>query len=113
MTERQSDVSDAIARFHEDIPHRFQVSLTMSIDTRDDVSDVRDELNDIAGRRAVTTNDVMRLALIAASRYHSLATDEGADLEAIDRDQLVPLTGVLSGVIDDEHVLDHSDEESA
>jgi hypothetical protein len=110
MTESQSEIIDAIAEFHEDIPHRFQVSLTMSIDTRDDVSAVRDELNEIAGSREFTTNDVMRLALTTASRYHSLVPEEGAELEAIDRDQLVPLTGVLSRVIDDERELDFSDE---
>lgn len=110
MTETGSDVLDAIAQFHEDIPHRFQVSLTMSIDTRDDVSAVRDELNDITGSREVTTNDVMRLALIAAARYHSLAMDADTNLRAVDQDQLVPLTGVLSRVIDDERILDSSDE---
>lgn len=110
MTETQSDVRDAIAQFHEDIPHQFQVSLTMSIDIRDDVSAVRNELNDISGSRNVTTNDVMRLALIAAARYHSLATDADANLESVDQDQLVPLTGVLSRVIDDERILDLSDE---
>ncbi|QLG64197.1 hypothetical protein [Halorarum salinum] len=109
MTETRSDVVDAMARFHEDVPHRFQVSLTMSIDTRDDVSAVRDELNDVAGSRVVTTDDVMRLALLAAGRYHSLATKGSGDLEAIDRDQLVPLTGVLSSVVDDEHAPDLPD----
>lgn len=110
MTETRSDVRDAIAQFPEDIPHQFRVSLTMSIDARDDLSAVRDELNDIAGSRDVTTNDVVRLALIAAARYHSLATDDEANLEAIDRDQLVPLTGVLRRVIDDERIVDPSDE---
>lgn len=105
MTEPRSDVLDAIAQFHEDVPHRFQVSLTMSIDTRDDVSAVRDELNDIVGSREVTTDDVMRLALIAAARYHSLATDPDRSLDAVDQDQLVPLTGVLSRVIDDDRTL--------
>lgn len=110
MTEREADVRDAIARFHEDVPHQFQVSLTMSIDVRDDVTAIREELNDIAGSREVTTNDVMRLALIAAARYHSLATDEDADLEAVDRDELVPLTAAISRVIDDERMPDPSDE---
>lgn len=110
MTETRSDVRDAIAQFHEDIPHQFRVSLTMSIDARDDLSAVRDELNDIAGNRDVTTNDVVRLALIAAARYHSLATDDEANLDAVDQDQLVPLTGVLRRVIDDERIVDPSDE---
>lgn len=110
MTEQREDVLHAIERLHRDIPRRTQVSLTMSMDTRDDVGAVRDELNDIAGSREVTTNDVMRLALVAAARYHSLATSGDVDLEPIDRDKLVPLTGVLSRVIDEEVVLDQSDE---
>lgn len=112
MTQQESDVLDAIARFHEDVPHRFQVSLTMSIDVRDDITAIREELNDIAGGREVTTNDVMRLALIAAARYHSVATDEDTDIEAVDRDQLVPLTAAISHVIDDERMPDPSDETS-
>lgn len=110
MTERKSDVLAAIERFHEDVPHQFQVSLTMSIDVRDDVTAIREELNDIAGGREVTTNDVMRLALIAAARYHSLATDKNTDIKAVDRDELVPLTAAISHIIDAERRLDPSEE---
>lgn len=112
MTEPKSDLLNAVTELHEDVPHRFQVSLTMSIDVRDDVRAIREELNGVDGSQEVTTNDVMRLALIAAARYHSLATDESADAEEIDRDQLAPLTAVIDRVVDDERVLDPSDETS-
>jgi hypothetical protein len=110
MPDPRTDVLDAVATLHEDIPRRTQVSLTMSIDTRDDVGAIRDELNDIIGSRDVTTNDVMRLALTAATRYHSLATSGDVELEPIDRDLLVPLTGVFGRVVDEEAVLEDSDE---
>jgi hypothetical protein len=98
-----SAVEDAIAAFREDVPHRFQVSLTMSVDTRDDVGAVRDALNEAAGTDAVTTNDVMRLALVAAARYHAVATGD-AELEAFDHEQLVPLTSVIRQTIDDDRL---------
>lgn len=110
MTETHDDVLKAIENLHKDIPRRTQVSLTMSMDTRDDIGAVRDELNSIAGSREVTTNDAMRLALIAAARYHTLATSGDVELEPIDREKLVPLTGVLSRVIDEKGVLDRSEE---
>ena len=100
MTETDADIEDALAAFHDDVPHRFQVSLTMSVDVRDDVSAVRDELNEVAGGSEFTTNDVMRLALAAAARYHALAADDAA-LDDVDREQLIPLTSVLSRVLDD------------
>lgn len=110
MTEPREDVLHAIESLHRDIPRRTQVSLTMSMDTRDDVGAVRDELNDVVGNRAVTTDDVMRLALVAAARYHTLATGGDVDLKPIDRDELVPLTGILSRVINEKGGFDRSDE---
>jgi hypothetical protein len=89
------EIADAVARFHEDVPHQFQVSLTMSIDTRDDVRAVRDGLNEAVEGRPLTTNDVMRLAMLGAARYHELATGERTELDDLDREQLVPLTGAL------------------
>lgn len=110
MTETRDDVLKALENLHENIPRRTQVSLTMSMDTRDDLGAVRDELNDIVGSKEVTTNDVMQLALVAAARYHSLATSGDVELEPIDREKLLPLTGVLSHVIDEESAFDHSEE---
>jgi hypothetical protein len=102
MTETHSDVEAALEAFHTDVPHQFQVSLTMSVTTRDNVSAVRDELNEIAGSNEFTTNDVMRLALTAAARYHAVATGEVAELEEFDSEQLVPLTAVIRRAIDEE-----------
>lgn len=110
MTGDRSDVADVIEQFHEDVPHRFQVSLTMSMDVRDDVRAIRDELNDVLDSRDVTTNDVIRLALIATARYHPVVAGDSASLEDTDREQLVPLTAVVSRVIDDEETLDPSDQ---
>lgn len=103
MTDSRSDIEDALAAFHEDVPHRFQVSLTMSVDTRDDVSAVRDALNEAAGTPEFTTNDVMRLALVAAARYHAIATGDAA-LDALDHEQLVPLTSVIRRTVDDDRL---------
>lgn len=35
--------------FHEDVDHEFQVSLTMSLETRERLWAIQDELNDSAG----------------------------------------------------------------
>lgn len=114
MTEDPTEIQRAIEAFHDDVPHRFQVSLTMSIDVRDDISNARNELNAIADGQSVTTNDVMRLALVAAARYHELASDDSATpaLDAVDRDQLVPLTGVLRQVVDPDSLVEVPDETS-
>jgi hypothetical protein len=101
MTDTDADIEDALAAFHHDVPHQFHVSLTMSVDVRDDVSAVRDELNDLADGSDVTTNDVMRLALAAAARYPDLAAGD-ASLDDVDREQLLPLTSVLSRVLDED-----------
>lgn len=109
MTETREDVLKAIEKLHEEIPRRTQVSLTMSIETRDELGAVRDALNDIVGSRDVTTNDVMRLALVAAARYHALATSGDVELEPIDREELLPLTDVLGRVVDEESAFDRSE----
>lgn len=101
MVKRQADLQEAIAAVHEDIPHHFQVSLTMSMDVRDDIRAIRDELKDVSEDQDVTTNDVMRLTLMAAAAYHSLATDETPDLETLDEEQLRSLTAVIDQVVTD------------
>ncbi len=101
MTGGESNVGEAVDRFHEDVPHRFRVSLTMSMDTRDTVSEVRDRLNDEAGSRTLTTDDVMRLSLLAAARYHALSTGD-AETDAVDDEQLVPLTAAIRRTLGDD-----------
>lgn len=112
MTRDQPDIGEAVARFHEDVPHQFQVSLTMSMETRDSVSAVRDALNDAAGEQVLTTNDVIRLALVAAARYHAFATGEAVEPDAVDREQLVPLTAAIRRTFEDDRIPDLPDEKS-
>lgn len=110
MTDDESEIAAAVAAFQRDVPHQFQVSLSMAIETRDCLSEIRDELNDAAGERLFDTNDAMRVALIAAARYHALATGDLAEPEPIDTEQLVPLASVVRRVLeDDERVPDLSE----
>jgi len=95
MADQQSDLQQTIAAVHEDIPHRFQVSLTMSIDVRDDIRAIRDELKDAADDQEVTTNDVMRLTLLAASQYHAQASGEPVDAGPFSEDQLRSLSSLI------------------
>ncbi len=90
-----SDVAAAATRFHEDIPHRFQVSLTMSMDTRDSLRAVRDAINEECDDRVFTTDDVIRLALQGTADYHALASGEQPDEEAVR-----PLAAVVGEVLD-------------
>jgi hypothetical protein len=99
MVDRQSKLQDAITAVHEDVPHRFQVSLTMSMDVRDDIRAIRDELKDAAGDQDVTTNDVMRLALLTASQYHAQATGEPINPGPLDEGQLRGLAGVIDSAL--------------
>lgn len=79
----------------------------MPIETRDWLSEIRNELNDIAGEQVLDTNDAMQVALIAAARYHALCTGELAEPEPIDTEQVAPLTSVVRRVLkDDERVPD-------
>lgn len=105
------DIASAATRFHEDVPHQFQVSLTMSMETRERLRATQEELNDRVGERLFTTNDVMRIALLGASQYHALATGETDELESVDEEQLQVLTGVVRSVLDDDGAIDRVDEE--
>lgn len=100
MGDQQSDLQETIAAVHEDIPHRFQVSLTMSMDVRDDIRAIRDELKDAAGEQDVTTNDVMRLTLLAASQYHAEASGEPIDTGPLSEDQLRSLSSLIDRALD-------------
>ncbi|WP_265108731.1 hypothetical protein [Halosolutus halophilus] len=107
------EIAAAATRFHEDVPHQFQVSLTMSIQTRDRLRAIQDELNDSVGERVFTTNDVMRIALLGADRYHALATGEIQELEPVDEEQLLPLTAPVREVLDGEDLLDPAERDSS
>lgn len=103
------ETATAAERFHEDVSHQFQVSLTMSMETRERLRAIQDELNDCIGERTITTNDVMRIALLGAARYHALATgDLGdlGDLEAVDEERLIPLTAPVRDVLEEEGAFD-------
>jgi len=89
-----SDVADAASRFHDDIPHRFQVSLTMSMDTRDSLRAVRDAINDHCEEEVFTTDDVIRLALQGTADYHELASGDQPDAGAVR-----PLAAVVGEVL--------------
>jgi len=102
VTDSNTDVAAAAERFHEEVPLQFQVSLTMSIETRDRLRGICDEVNDSAGERIFDTNDAMRLALEAAARYHALATDENADTDEHDTDRLIPLTAAIHEVLEED-----------
>ncbi|TYL36910.1 hypothetical protein CV102_19305 [Natronococcus pandeyae] len=106
------EIASAATRFHEDVPHQFQVSLTMSMQTRERLRAIRDELNDSVGERLFTTNDVMRLALLGADRYHALASGEVQDLERVDEEQLLPLTAPIREVLEAENLLDSPERDS-
>lgn len=75
------DHDDAVARqatrLHDETPHAVRVSVTLSNDTRELLSRVRDDLNDRAGESILNTNDVVQLALRAGARYHE--TDRSED----------------------------------
>ena len=108
MPADESEIAAAAEAFHEDVSHEFQVSLSMSLNTRDDLDDIQDEVNDILGERVFTTNDAMRVALLAAARYNEFATGEKSDLDTLDEEQLVPLTSAIRKVVEEESA--HSDE---
>jgi len=93
------ELEAAAREFHEDIPHRFQVSLTMSMETRDRLRRIREELNDAAGERVFTTDDAIRLALLSGARYHAAATGER---DAAETDSLTTLAGALRRVVEEE-----------
>lgn len=93
-------------QFHEDVAHEFQVSLTMSIETRERLRSIQDELNERAGERLFTTNDVMRIALAGAARYHELASGDLRELEDVDEDRLLPLTDPVREVCDEKELLE-------
>jgi len=104
----ESEIAAAAEAFHEDVSHEFQVSLSMSLNTRNDLDAIQDEVNEILGERVFTTNDAMRVALLAAARYNEFATGEKSDLDTLDEEQLVPLTSAIRTVVEEESA--HSDE---
>lgn len=107
MSENEPELETAIREFHEDIPHRFQVSLTMSMETRDRLREIREEMNELAGERVFTTDDAIRLALVSGARYHAVAT---GDLAVSETDSLPALAASIRKVVDDERVSAGEDE---
>ncbi|WP_136718480.1 hypothetical protein [Halorientalis salina] len=95
MSENDTDVAKAAAQFHEEIPHRFQVSLTMSMETRDALRAVRDAINEECPERVFTTDDVVRFALQGTARYHALASNGRPDSVEADEDVFLPLSAVV------------------
>lgn len=79
MDSSEAAVARRARAFHDDVPHDFQVSLSMSVHTRELLRTVRDDLNERAGEPILTTNDVVQLALVGAARYHELAADADGD----------------------------------
>jgi hypothetical protein len=75
MDERDTDVARQATRLHEETPHAVRVSVTLSNDTRELLSEIRDDLNDRAGESILNTNDVVRLALRGAASYHETAPE--------------------------------------
>jgi hypothetical protein len=69
MESPEEDLAAVAESFHEEVPTTFKVSLTMSKHTRDLLATVREEANDRAGQAVLDTNDVIRLALVGATRY--------------------------------------------
>ncbi|MFB6102166.1 MAG: hypothetical protein ABEJ73_06330 [Haloplanus sp.] len=107
MSEDERELEAAIREFHEDIPHRFQVSLTMSMETRDRLREIREELNDTAGERIFTTDDAIRLALVSGARYHAMATGDRIPSET---DALTTLAASIRRVVDEDVVTGPAEE---
>ncbi|WP_251344164.1 hypothetical protein [Haloplanus halophilus] len=89
----RDDAARTVRQFHEETPHAVSVSVTLSTHTREVLSAVRDDLNDRAGEPILDTNDVVRLALEGAARYHDRAPDDGSDVHA--------LTAAVRDAVDD------------
>jgi len=77
-----NDVARQVRQFHEETPYAVSVSVTLSTHTRGVLSEIRDELNDRAGEPILNTNDVVRLALEGAARYHD-RTSASDDVHAL------------------------------
>jgi hypothetical protein len=106
MSDETTDVVGAATEFHEEVPHEFQVSISMGMETRERLSAIRDEMNEAVESSEFTTDDAMRLALIAAARYDALVAGD-VEIGAVDREQLGPLTGaVRRAVTPDDRVPD-------
>lgn len=101
MVDGNEEIAAAAERIHEEIPHQFQVSLTMSMDTREQLRAIREEVNDKAGKQIFDTDDAMRVALLAAAHYHAIATDDAATNE-LDEERLLPLTAVIWDILEDD-----------
>jgi hypothetical protein len=95
-----TDASDELERqaeqLHEETTHAFRTSVSMSLDTRDTLGAIRDDLNDRIGRAVVDTDDVVRLALRGAARQHELADEE-------DPREIAELTAAIHDAVDVDH----------
>lgn len=95
MESTEDDLAPVAESFHDEVPITFKVSLTMSKHTRDLLATVRDKLNDRAGQAVLDTNDVIRLALVGATRYQD--PDGVSDAESDER--LAPLFEELARTV--------------
>ncbi|SEH49818.1 hypothetical protein SAMN05192561_103129 [Halopenitus malekzadehii] len=108
------DLERQARRLHEETTHAFRTSVSMSLDTRNTLSAIRDDLNDRIGHTVVDTDDVVRLALQAAARQHELTDgvdrteDDRADGDRTEDDQkeadradIAALTAAIHDAVDD------------
>ncbi|MGM0370934.1 MAG: hypothetical protein ACQEQJ_00320 [Halobacteriota archaeon] len=93
MAADHSEIGETVATLHEEVPRTVQVSLTMSKDTRDLLAEIRDQLNESAETPVLETNDVIRLALVGATRYDDL------DVSSSNDDRLAPLLETLATAV--------------
>lgn len=105
MDDAESDIARHARAFHDEVPHELQVSLSMSMHTRDLLREIRDELNDRAGEPVLNTNDVVQLSLVGAARYYELTEDGGHELDEGDRESVRRLMATLRDAVEtDENV---------
>lgn len=90
-------VSRQATRLHDEVPHAVRVSVTLSNDTRELLSEIRDDLNDRADEPILNTNDIVRLALRAGAQYHE------ADPSDVDPSDIRALTAAIHEAMEDEN----------
>lgn len=100
MTDADADLARYAASVHDEVPHEVQVSLSMSMHTRNLLQEIRDELNDQAGEPVLTTNDIVQLSLIGAARYYELREDADRNPGEEDQDPVRPLLATLRDAVD-------------
>lgn len=97
-----SDVQAAgtAAGWHRETRKADRTTVQVHKETREQLTAIRESINDMAGADVVTNDDVVRLALLTLGTLETTSRGEGAEISEETADVIIPLMEHVSTAAD-------------